>query len=104
MDPLDFSPATATDLAVKRVAPTENPRLKQVLEALIRHTHAFVKEVEPTEGEWIESLNFLRSIGQKCEERPVMRCEKTTSCHHCHCAGQGEPLGVCALQRRPRRE
>jgi len=55
--------------AQARIAKTDDPRLKQVLGALVRHMHAFVQEVEPHEGEWIESLNFLRSIGQKCEER-----------------------------------
>jgi len=60
---------TVTAEAQARIAKTDDPRLKQVLEALVRHTHAFVKEIEPNEGEWIESLNFLRGIGQKCEER-----------------------------------
>jgi hydroxyquinol 1,2-dioxygenase len=64
-----FNEHTSVEHAIARVQPCEDPRMKQVLEALIRHSHSFVKEVEPTEGEWIGALNFMRSIGAKCEER-----------------------------------
>ena len=40
---------TVTAEAQARIAKTDDPRLKQVLEALVRHTHAFVKEIEPNE-------------------------------------------------------
>ena len=40
---------SVTAEATARAAKCDNPRLKQVLEALVKHAHAFVKEVEPTE-------------------------------------------------------
>ena len=32
----------------------EDPRLQTVLESLVRHLHAFIREVELTEGEWFD--------------------------------------------------
>jgi len=60
---------SVTAEATARAAKCDNPRLKQVLEALVKHAHAFVKEVEPTEDEWLEGLNYLRNCGKKCEDR-----------------------------------
>src|SRR5260370_39508068 len=34
---------------------------------LIRHVHAFVREVELTEAEWFEGIQFLTQTGQKCD-------------------------------------
>ena len=46
---INFNEQTATDCALARLEGCEDPRIKEVLGALIRHTHAFVREVEPNE-------------------------------------------------------
>ncbi|HZV52575.1 MAG TPA: intradiol ring-cleavage dioxygenase [Candidatus Dormibacteraeota bacterium] len=43
-----------------------HPRLRQVSEALVRHLHAFVREVEPTMEEWRAGIDFLTRTGQIC--------------------------------------
>ena len=53
---------TVTAEAQARIAKTDDPRLKQVLEALVRHTHAFVKEIEPNEVLALADV-FLYSAG-----------------------------------------
>lgn len=43
------------------------PRLQQVLSSLVRHVHAFVKDVELTEEEWAQGIDFLTRTGQMCD-------------------------------------
>ena len=42
------------------------PRLGQIGEALVRHLHAFVAEIEPTQAEWADAIAFLTRTGQTC--------------------------------------
>lgn len=53
---------------LKRFENTENPRVKHIATSLISHLHAFVREVELTEEEWSESIDFLTATGQKCTD------------------------------------
>ena len=50
------------------MAATPDPRLRQVMDALIRHAHAFVREVRPTEEEFEFGLDFLAAIGKACTD------------------------------------
>ncbi|KAJ9116766.1 hypothetical protein QFC24_006657 [Naganishia onofrii] len=44
----------------------ENPRLKAIMERLVQHSHAFVREVGLTTEEWMQAIEFLTAVGQKC--------------------------------------
>jgi protocatechuate 3,4-dioxygenase beta subunit len=44
------------------------PRLREVLTSLVRHVHAFVKDVELTEEEWAQGIAFLTGTGQMCDD------------------------------------
>ncbi len=57
-----------TDLVISRIK-AENPRNQEVLTKLVKHLHAFVKDVEPTEAEWFKAIQFLTQTGQKCDEK-----------------------------------
>lgn len=46
-----------------------NPRLRQVMRSLVTHLHAFVQDVELTEAEWLQAIQFLTATGQKCDDR-----------------------------------
>jgi hydroxyquinol 1,2-dioxygenase len=48
---------------------TPDPRLRQVLQALVRHLHAFASEVELTEDEWFAAIDFLTRTGHKCDDK-----------------------------------
>ena len=39
------------------------------MNSLITHLHQVVKEVEPTEDEWMKAIMFLTKTGQKCDDR-----------------------------------
>ncbi|MGY5010234.1 intradiol ring-cleavage dioxygenase [Streptomyces sp. 900105755] len=46
-----------------------DPRLKEVLESLVRHLHAFVREVRLTEDEWSKGIDFLTRAGHITHDR-----------------------------------
>jgi hydroxyquinol 1,2-dioxygenase len=48
---------------------TPNPRLKQIMCALVRHLHGFAREVQLTEEEWTYAMNFLVRAGQISDEK-----------------------------------
>jgi len=57
---------TITDAAVEQMAATPNPRMRKIMESLVRHLHAFAREVDLTPEEWLEGIRFLTAVGQKC--------------------------------------
>ena len=58
-----------TDVVVARLDATPDPRLREVTQALVRHLHAFAKEVRLTDEEWLAGIMFLTATGQMCDER-----------------------------------
>ncbi|MBB6548553.1 intradiol ring-cleavage dioxygenase [Nonomuraea rubra] len=48
---------------------TPSPRLKQLVQALARHLHAFVRETRPTTREWEAAIGFLTACGQISDDR-----------------------------------
>ncbi|HKA45854.1 MAG TPA: intradiol ring-cleavage dioxygenase [Burkholderiales bacterium] len=65
----NLTEANLSDAVVARLAKTTDPRFKEVMTSLIRHVHAFVREVELTEEEWFEAIKFLTATGQKCDAK-----------------------------------
>ena len=59
---------TITDAALDQMSSTPNPRLKEIMSSLVRHLHAFTREVDLTPEEWLEGIRFLTAVGQKCTE------------------------------------
>lgn len=43
-------------------------RMREVMQAAIRHLHAFVREVGLTRDEWMAGIQFLTATGQICSE------------------------------------
>ncbi|MGW6934604.1 dioxygenase family protein, partial [Lentzea sp. NPDC054927] len=54
---------------VASFARTPDPRLKQLLESLTRHLHAFIREVRLTEEEWTRAIEFLTAVGHITDEK-----------------------------------
>jgi hydroxyquinol 1,2-dioxygenase len=53
-----------TDLAIERWSNIPDPRLRQVMMSLVKHLHAFVRDVEPTQQEWMAAIMWLTRVGQ----------------------------------------
>ena len=60
----DFSEEKITNEVIKAFQRTPNPRLKQIMQALVRHLHGFVREVELTEQEWQFAIDYLTRTGR----------------------------------------
>ncbi|MEW2386146.1 intradiol ring-cleavage dioxygenase [Micromonospora sp. NPDC047707] len=48
---------------------TPDPRLKELMQALTRHLHAFLREVRLTEQEWQRAIEFLTATGHITDDR-----------------------------------
>ena len=59
-----FSEERSGDVVAASFDGTPDPRLREVLHSLVRHLHAFVKDVELTEAEWAQAIAFLTATGQ----------------------------------------
>lgn len=62
----DFDEGNITEAVLESLAATPDPRARQLSRALVRHLHAFVREVEPTMAEWEAAIGFLTRTGQMC--------------------------------------
>jgi hydroxyquinol 1,2-dioxygenase len=64
----DFDETTITEAVLTSVRGASDARVRQVSEALVRHLHAFIREVEPTETEWEWGIRFLTETGHLCSD------------------------------------
>ncbi|MGW4912811.1 dioxygenase family protein [Streptomyces sp. NPDC004270] len=48
---------------------TPDPRLRELMQALVRHLHAFIREVRLTEAEWQHAIDFLTAAGHITTDR-----------------------------------
>ena len=48
---------------------TPDPRLREVMQSLVRHLHAFASEVELTEDEWFAAIDFLTRTGHMTDDK-----------------------------------
>ena len=56
-----------TSAVLAQLSNCKDSRLKSVMEALVRHLHQLVREVEPTPDEWMAAIQFLTRTGQMCD-------------------------------------
>ena len=61
-----FSEEHSVQAVNDRMGRDINPRLAEVMAALVRHLHAFAKEVHLTQAEWDYGIDFLTKTGQIC--------------------------------------
>jgi hypothetical protein len=57
--------AMVTDAVLEAVTRTEDPRLREILQALVRYLHGFVREVRLTEREFQQAAGLIVAMGQK---------------------------------------
>ena len=67
--PIYFSEAASEQAVLSRMDPTKvDPRLHEIMTSLIKHLHAFIKDVEPTNEEWMAGIKFLTDTGHMCTD------------------------------------
>ena len=65
----NFSEKTLTAEVLKRVARAPDKRTRQIMRGLVKHLHAFVREVRPTQEEWFQGIQFLTQTGHLCDDK-----------------------------------
>ena len=63
----DFTVDNLTDSVVEAYTKDASPRMKTIMKSLIEHLHAFARDVELTEAEWFEGIQFLTATGKMCD-------------------------------------
>ena len=66
---MDFNENNATEAVLNSFSKIKDERLKEIMSSIIFHLHEVVKEVEPTEEEWMKVIMFLTKTGQKCDDK-----------------------------------
>jgi hydroxyquinol 1,2-dioxygenase len=61
------TPCKLTDEVLAAYEGTPDPRLRELLGALIRHLHAFAAETRLTPQEWQAGIEFLTATGRACD-------------------------------------
>jgi len=56
---------TLTDAAAATIAKDADPRVREIMTALIRHLHGFARDVKLTQPEWLAAIEFLYQTGRK---------------------------------------
>jgi protocatechuate 3,4-dioxygenase beta subunit len=60
---------SVTAIAKSMMRNTSDARIKQIVDALVEHSHAFLREVRLTDQEFEQGLDFLRAVGQACNDK-----------------------------------
>ncbi|MEL6620448.1 MAG: intradiol ring-cleavage dioxygenase [Pseudomonadota bacterium] len=63
-----FTEENSADVVTSRNAAAKDARLAEVMAVITRHLHAAVKEIEPTQDEWFEAIQFLTGVGHMCND------------------------------------
>ncbi len=53
-----------TELALKQWEACHSPRLRQIMQSLVKHLHGFTREVDLTQDEWLTAVQWLAKTGQ----------------------------------------
>jgi len=57
-----------TEAVLAEIERIENPRMREIAAAAVRHLHAFAREVKLTEDEFRQGCSFIARLGQKTNE------------------------------------
>ena len=53
---------------IDRMKDAESPRLREILELVVSHVHAIVREAKITHDEWWQAIDFLTRAGKMCSD------------------------------------
>lgn len=65
----EYNQSKLTQDVLAAFAGTPDARLRELMTALVKHVHAFAREVDLKPEEWLAGLNFLTATGQISTER-----------------------------------
>lgn len=63
-----FTEENSAEVVNARMGSNTEPRFQEVMAALVKHLHAFAKEIQLRPEEWEAAIDFLTRTGQICSE------------------------------------
>jgi protocatechuate 3,4-dioxygenase beta subunit len=63
-----FEAERSAEVVNARMGPNANPRLREVMDVVVRHLHAATREARITQDEWFAAIQFLTDTGHMCNE------------------------------------
>jgi catechol 1,2-dioxygenase len=63
-----FTEDNSVEVVTARFVEAEDARLRDVMEVVVRKLHEAVREIEPTQDEWMAAIRFLTETGQMCTD------------------------------------
>lgn len=63
-----FSEENSVETVNARMGPSTDPRVAEVMTCLVKHLHAFAKEINLTQAEWEFGIDFLTKVGKICSD------------------------------------
>jgi hydroxyquinol 1,2-dioxygenase len=67
----EYNQEKLTEDVLAAFSTTRDPRLREIMTALVKHVHAFAREVDLTPEEWLAGVKFLTETGQiSTDKRP----------------------------------
>src|SRR6201995_5628886 len=61
-----FNDTELTAAVIRSFEEVQNPRIKFLMEELVKSLHEYVRKTDLTFGEWEYAIDFLTRVGQKC--------------------------------------
>jgi hydroxyquinol 1,2-dioxygenase len=65
----NLSDDALTDAVIASFAGTPSARTREIMQSLVKHLHAFVKDVQLTEAEWFQGIEFLTRTGHITDDK-----------------------------------
>lgn len=65
----DLTESNVTNAVLNVIADDTNPRLKEIMEALIRHSHDFIREVNLSPDELLYAARFIQNVGHISDDK-----------------------------------
>lgn len=63
-----FTEANSAEVVAASHENATDERLRDCVNILVKHIHAAIKEIEPTQEEWFETIMFLTKTGHMCDD------------------------------------
>lgn len=63
-----FTEEDSADVVIGQNVNAKSDRLREVMESITRHLHAAIKEIEPTQEEWMAGIQFLTKTGHMSDD------------------------------------
>ena len=63
-----FTEEDSAEVVIAQNANAKSERLREVMESVTRHLHEAIKEIEPTQEEWMDAIMFLTKTGHMSDD------------------------------------